>query len=394
MAFAPLTEPAEPSSIAHYLYEIKEKIKVFEDEWDIYKEYTNPYEYIHTQIPGTKRPVSLYKPLSRSYFKMVEILQYFDLLEPCRNRTLNSFHLAEGPGGFIEALAFIRQKQAPAFYADDRYVGMTLVDDRDKNIPAWRKSQYFLRTHANVALEYGPDMTGNLLNPANFVHVAEKYASRMDFITADGGFDFSEDFNRQETNMVPLILAQICYALCMQKPGGAFVIKIFDCFHKPTQDLIYLLTGFYEKTFMTKPNTSRMANSERYLVCLNFHDPAGAHDFKQVLYRVFMEAIHGAPPQLPFCFFGEPLPLYFMTKLNEYNAIIGQQQVDNIYYTLSLMENKANKKSKIEVMIKNNIAKSVWWCQKHGVAIMPAAAAAASGGGVVGGGGGGFSADV
>jgi len=366
LAFSPLTESAEPNSIAHYLYEIKEKIKAFEDEWDIYKEYTNPYEYIHTQIPGTKRPVSLYKPLSRSYFKMVEILHYFDLLEPYKHQTLNSFHLAEGPGGFIEALTFVRQKQAQG--AGDRYVGMTLVDDRDKNIPAWRKSQYFLRTHPNVALEYGADGTGNLLSLATFTRVAEKYASRMDCITADGGFDFSEDFNRQEMNMVPLIMAQICYALCLQKPGGAFVIKIFDCFHRPTQDMIYLLTGFYEKVFMTKPNTSRMANSERYLVCLNFHEPG--RDFKQVLFRMFTETVQ-APPSLPFCFFGgTPLPLYFMTKLNEYNAIIGQQQVDNIYYTLSLMENKANKKSKIEVMIKNNIAKSVWWCQKHGVAVV------------------------
>ena len=71
----------EECSLSTYLYEIKEKIKEFDAEWDIYKEYTNPFEYIHTR-PQNRKCVAQYKPLSRSYFKMVEILQHFQLLEP------------------------------------------------------------------------------------------------------------------------------------------------------------------------------------------------------------------------------------------------------------------------------------------------------------------------
>ena len=374
LTFKTHIEDEQPNSVAHYLHEIKEKIKDYEDEWDVYKEYTNPFEYIHTQIPGTKRSVSIYKPLSRSYFKMVEILQYFNLLDHYKAGSMTSFHLAEGPGGFIEALAYLRQKHAPMFAPTDKYIGMTLLNDRDKNIPAWKKSQHFLKTHPTVQIENGPDATGNLLSLTNYQNIAQKYENKVDFITADGGFDFSEDFNRQETNMIPLILAQICYALSIQRQGGVFIIKIFDCFQKPTHDLIYLLTGFYEKVFLTKPNTSRMANSEKYLVCLNYHAPTPTSTFKQVLYEVF---IRGTPASTPaFCFFGEALPFYFMTKLNEYNAILGQQQVDNIYYTLSLIENKTNKKAKIEGMIKNNISKSIWWCQKHGIATVPSASMA------------------
>ena len=63
----------------------------------------------------------------------------------------------------------------------------------------------------------------------------------MDYITADGGFDFSLDFNNQEDMSFKLILSQIFYALIMQKQGGNFILKIFDIFKIKTIEIIYLL---------------------------------------------------------------------------------------------------------------------------------------------------------
>jgi hypothetical protein len=40
--------------------EIKEKIASREKDWDVYKKYTNPYEYIHSVIPHKKRSISKY----------------------------------------------------------------------------------------------------------------------------------------------------------------------------------------------------------------------------------------------------------------------------------------------------------------------------------------------
>ena len=67
--------PVISVSLSKYLYEIKENINVYNKEWDTYKKYTNPYEYIHTTIPNKKKCVAKHKPLSRSYFKMIVILQ-------------------------------------------------------------------------------------------------------------------------------------------------------------------------------------------------------------------------------------------------------------------------------------------------------------------------------
>ena len=67
-------------SLNHYLTEMKFKIEKQESKWDIYKKYTNPYEYINTIIPNKNKCVSKYKPLSRSYFKMIEIIDTFNLI--------------------------------------------------------------------------------------------------------------------------------------------------------------------------------------------------------------------------------------------------------------------------------------------------------------------------
>ena len=49
----------------------------------------------------------------------------------------------------------------------------------------------------------------------------------MDIITGDGGFDYSVDFNKQEILSSRLILAQVIYAIIMQKKNGIFILKIY-----------------------------------------------------------------------------------------------------------------------------------------------------------------------
>ena len=85
------------------------------------KKYTNPYEYIHTIVPGYKTSICRYKPLSRSYFKMIEILKSLYILDEFLSENIKTFHIAEGPGGFIEATSVIRNN------TNDKYYGMTLM---------------------------------------------------------------------------------------------------------------------------------------------------------------------------------------------------------------------------------------------------------------------------
>jgi len=344
------------SSLSHYLSEIKKRIDTISEDWDNYKKYTNPYEFIHTNIPTKKRCIAKHKPLSRSYFKMIEIVSFFKLIE--KSNPIRSFHLAEGPGGFIEALVNIRKNHA------DKYIGMTiLTDPEDPDIPAWKKSAHFLKTNDNVFIELGKDGTGNILSIENFDYCIDKYAGSMDIITGDGGFNFSDDFNNQETNMGKLLFGQVVYALCMQSRGGSFILKVFDCFMKTTVDILALLSCFYKQVYMTKPQTSRFANSEKYIVCKEFlFDRNDA--FLPILRGVFFEILE--KNTLSGFELFPTLPSMFINKIEEYNAIFGQQQIENIHHTILLIENK-HKNSKIDNMVRQNVQKCGQWCIKYNV---------------------------
>ena len=124
-------------TLAKYLNKIKEQINKHSDDWDSIKKHTNPFEYIHTCYPNSKHPISKLKPLSRAFFKFVEIANIFDIFETY-SRPIKSFHLAEGPGGFIEAIQLMRMNN------EDTYYGMTLIDSKNTNVPGWRKSEDFL----------------------------------------------------------------------------------------------------------------------------------------------------------------------------------------------------------------------------------------------------------
>jgi len=342
-------------SFNHYLTEIKDKIEELGDDWNTFKKYTNPYEYIHTNSYRTS--VCKYKPISRAYFKMVEIINMFNFQILQTHAPIQMFALAEGPGGFIEAVLNYRNNE------DDRYFGITIEDPCDNEVPGWKKTAAFLKNHSNIFIEKGADGTGNILNIDNFRDVTSKYQNQMDFVTGDGGFDFSTDFNNQEVNIVNLLFAQIAYAVCIQKIGGCFVLKCFDCFHKATAELIFLLSTMYEKVHIVKPNTSRYANSERYLVCTNFlcTDPNIVNVFDELMVSLCNSPL----THFVKSFFNNMrVPMLFYNKLEESNSIICQIQLDNIYNTIALIKNNY-KTDKINYYMKSHLHKCVQWCLKN-----------------------------
>jgi len=331
---------------------MKKQIDNYTISWDIYKKYTNPYEYIQTIIPYTKLAVCKLKPLSRSFYKLIEICNLLHLLDDFK-QSINTFHLAEGPGGFIEAINTLRSNNT------DLYYGMTLIDESDDNIPGWNKSKHFLSKHNNINIEYGKDKTGNLSSVDNLWFCHNKYKGSIDFITGDGGFDFSIDFNKQEILSIKLIFYQICFAIAMQKKGGTFILKIFDIFTQATIDLLYILSSLYEKIYIIKPNTSRVANSEKYIVCKNFK-LNDSYEFVKQLSDLFPVLNKDNCVER---FLNIDVPSLYINKLEDINAIIGQQQLENILLTLYLLDN--NKQDKLEMIKKNNIQKCINWCIKY-----------------------------
>ena len=347
-------KPAISKSLNNYLNNSKQQIDDNYNNWDYIKKYTNPYEFIHTNIPGSKYSISKLKPLSRSYYKMIEISKLLHIFENYNTSNITTFHLAEGPGGFIEAIANMRSN------LNDKYIGMTLIKD-DPNIPGWDKSNDVLNKYKNIKIENGITNTGDLLDIENLKYCYDKYNNSCDIITADGGFDFSINFNHQEIMATRLLFAEVSFALFMQKINGIFILKIFDIFSKTTLDLIYLLSSLYKQVYIVKPNASRFANSEKYLVCKHFKGVS------QNLISSIINQYHMLS-KLNYIssIFDFNLDLYYINKIEEYNAIFGQQQIENISATINLIHSK-NKNEKIETLKKININKAIAWCEKYNI---------------------------
>lgn len=341
-------------TLNHYLNNVKKQIDENYDKWDFVKRYTNPYEFIHTVVPKTKYSVSKMKPLSRSFYKMIEIVKTFDLFNEFNEQPINTFHLAEGPGGFIEATEYLRKNK------NDTYYGMTLLDE-DPSVPGWKKTNHFLQTHPNIKIECGSTGTGDLLEVDNLVYCNNKYKNQFDIVTADGGFDFSIDFNQQEILATNLLLAQVSFAISIQKIGGHFILKIFDIFTKTTCDIMYLLSSLYKQVYIVKPSTSRLANSEKYIVCKGFRRYPEKlinniiNDYNTLKETKYISSI------LNF-----NIDYFFINKIEEYNAIFGQQQIENINNTLNLFSCR-NNNDKMELLKKNNIQKCIRWCETHNI---------------------------
>ena len=328
--------------------------------WDTAKKITNPYEYIFLSLQKrTHRSIAAIIPLSRSYFKMVEMWELLQFALPPGD--LMTSHSAEGPGGFLEAiLDRIRPKHA-------RMVAMTLRST-ERTIPGWRKSQQFLTTYPNVLVTYGEDGTGNLYSLKNQDAFAKATNDHLGpglahLYTADGGFDFSADFNGQETAVQRLLAAEALSGLLTLAPGGTMILKLFDTKHAGTLDLMWILSGCFEKTALTKPLTSRPANSERYWIGSGLR--ASIPTWVVAVLKTLTST--DAPNGWSQIFESRPYTETWLTPIRLFQSSVEEQQIHNIQLTLNLIKQPTRKL--IYDLLLANVKNSRTWCNAHGIPI-------------------------
>ena len=358
-------------------------------EWEEVKKITNPYEFIHAFNPKSKyndnRSVSTIKPLSRSFFKMIEMINEFcSFLAKSRakngeeNSAISTVHIAEGPGGFIEALRYIRKGCKYDFS-----FGMTLVK-YDKNqyknvhVPGWQKSHFFIINNPEVYILNGADGTGDIYKTENInflnnevrnkSNIKHNGNSGADFVTADGGFDFSIEYNYQEQSSCKLIFSQILCALKCQKKNGTFICKFFDFNLYFTVEMLYLLYTLYESVVIYKPFTSRIANSEKYIICTNFKgmESLQVDNFLDKLFDVLEEWNTYKEHTINHIF--EKIPTDFIEKIKIINAEIIDYQVKYINIAIDIIKTKKiNDKKWYETNINMQIQKAKEWCVKYNI---------------------------
>jgi 23S rRNA U2552 (ribose-2'-O)-methylase RlmE/FtsJ len=294
--------------------------------------------------------------------EMLDIIKFFDIF---RTENVRAAHVCEGPGGFIEALfeeAFKNKKKVQTSIA------MTLKS-KQTNIPGWKRASHFLQKNKSIRILYGQDDTGDIMKPENqqfFIDycVHPNYGGKMNIFTADGGFDFSCDYTKQEKMIFPLLMASTKIGFEVLKKNGVFILKMFDFYEKATIDLLYFLSCHFNEWTLYKPAMSRPCNPEQYFIGKGF---TGCTDEVLDIMRLWCSILENNQPLESL--FKNDLPNDFLRTINDLRTYSFNRQTEYLEKVFFMIDK--NDDTLIQNYLKKNEKSSFDWCLRFKVLISP-----------------------
>ena len=342
------------------LVDEKNKIDKYYDVWDKYKRFTNDYEFIYSSNDGKYKSVINCNKISRSYFKLWEILNEYPLI----NKNINEIkiaNIAEAPGGFIEAICDYIEKNTTNIKSS--LYGISLLNN-SRSVPTWKIKNSYLKKY-NIILNSNLNNNGDIYiykNIENYINTTGKNSCEL--ITCDGGFDINKDYEHQEMLLNKLLLCETYLIIKLQKNHGNSVIKCFDLFNDDSIRIIYILSLFYDSISIIKPLSSRPANSEKYLLCESFNES------NLSINNDVIEKLHN----YLYCN-GQVLDIIIPTDIKwsivQYNIYYTNRQMYYIHNTINLIEKykKKDDDDLLENIYNINIKKCREWCTKYKINI-------------------------
>ena len=209
----------------------------------------------------------------RSFFKLWEIMIYFDLVSINDNDFLSA-HLCESDGSFLRSVMEYRSKFGKSSdLKKDKYCVISKENNSKTNsaisecLIKWKSSIFkYDKSNLNLNDESGNDGgLDNIDNIKNYIKLVGKEKKYAKLITCNGDYNTSN-----EIDIYKLLLGQILTAINIQEKGGSLVIKIFDTYTLPTLKFICLLNSLYDEVYICKPLISRPFKEEKFLVCKGF----------------------------------------------------------------------------------------------------------------------------
>jgi hypothetical protein len=283
----------------------------------------NPFEFIHTNVPGSLISVSKVKPDANIFFELMEIFQLFSINEILSlKHKINIAHFTPN-------------------HSSTNYLLNMLREDNDDSIIC-KEFNY-----SSLFNEY-------VINPIE---------KKLDLII----FEFQEkDYNNtnkyiQNTILVLLLIIQT------QSNQGTCVIKLNHLFYKPVIDVLFTLSSLYDKMYLIKPLISNITTGERYIVCKSFNSRnLEQSNLCKSIENIIIPIINDAFMNNIYVksLLQNEIPYYFLNKLEESNAVIGQQQLEAYDQIINIFKNK-NRDEKIENLKRNHIQKCIQWCEKN-----------------------------
>jgi hypothetical protein len=282
----------------------------------------NPFQFIHTNVPGSIISVSKVKPDANIFFELYEVFHLFNINDILAlKHKINIAHLTPNNSSTCYLLNMLREENNDNVICND----------------------------FNNEELYECFITNN-------------YPNNLDLIICE--FNEYNDVNKYINNILLVLLLIVKY----QSINGICIIKLDNIFYKPIIDIIFILSSLYEKVYLIKPSISNITTNERYLVCKNFElNFIEQFNLKNELTNNIiknLDGYNGIYNGIIESLICNDIPYYFLNKLEESNSVIGQQQLESFDQIINIFKNK-NRVEKIESLKRINIQKCIQWCEKN-----------------------------
>lgn len=294
----------------HYLCDTNHDLSFNKFE-DIIK-IINPYEYIITKVPGSKYSVSKLKEKTNIFYDIMELAFTINIFETFVNKNIQMLSISPNVNDTIDCIDLLRENYSDNIFKYD-VINCEILDKIKNN------------TFDFLFFEADDD---NIYN----------YILNLMYVLAI----ISNNINNE----------------------GIVIIKITHIFYKPIVDIIYTLTSLFDKVYIVKPSTSNITTFNKYIVCKKLiKNEKNIINYK-INYHRLLSTIYNKQKNQITSILNYDIPCYFLSKLEEINITIGQQQLESLDMIINIFKNK-NKNDKIDTLKNINIQKSINWCEKY-----------------------------
>ena len=201
-----------------------------------------------------KKKLKLENFYSRDFFKVWEILSYFDILNDGSMKTLC---LSEN-GGFISGINYFRE-----YYFSSKSDKLS-YEFKGRKEEFKLKDTKFNKLDKNKPLE-SFETSNSLLTVTDInKFIKDNKILNIDLITCNGS-------DKDEIYLYKYLLSNILLVLKVQSKNGNFILRLNDIYTNFTLKMINILHDCYKEVYICKPLFSRDYTNEKYLICKNLN---------------------------------------------------------------------------------------------------------------------------
>lgn len=160
-----------------------------------------------------------------------------------------------------------------------------------------------------------------------------------------------------------MMIYSVITSISRTKKSGNSVIKVGDLFSQVAIDCIYMLSLCFNEVYIYKPASNSAVSNEKYVVCKDFK--LLNIDYLKNAFAQILNLLEIAKTLNCLSLYTRRINNNYMNTLIEANSVIGQQQLEAINNTITLIE-QGKKKERIEALKRQQIVRCSEWNKRFG----------------------------